>query len=110
MRILSVVVVSAGMCAAGVARADDSAEDIWAAKCKGCHGADGKAKTKIGIKEKIDDLTTAEWQAELSDQAILQVITSGSDKKGSKMKAFKDKLTSAEIASLVPYIRAMKGK
>jgi len=26
----------------------DDAGDIWKAKCKGCHGDDGKAKTKVG--------------------------------------------------------------
>jgi cytochrome c553 len=109
MRILGMAVV-AGLCVAGMARADDSAEDVWAAKCKGCHGPDGKAKTKIGAKEKIEDMTTAKWQAEFSDEAIIKIITDGSDKKGSKMKPFKEKLTAGEIQSLLPYIRAMKGK
>ena len=103
-------VVVAGLCIAGWAKADDSAEDVWAAKCKGCHGPDGKAKTKIGLKEKIDDMTTAKWQGEFSDADIKKIITDGSDKKGSKMKPFKEKLTAGEIDSLIPYIRAMKGK
>ena len=109
MRMLGLAVI-AGLCIAGMARADDSAEDVWAAKCKGCHGADGKAKTKIGAKEKIDDMTTAKWQAEFSDEAIIKIITDGSDKKNSKMKPFKEKLTAGEIQSLLPYIRALKAK
>jgi mono/diheme cytochrome c family protein len=98
------------VCFAVPALADDSAEDVWMARCKGCHGADGKAHTKIGQKEKIDDFTSAKWQAEMSDKDIKDVITNGSKKEHSKMKAFKDKLTPGEIDSLIPYIRAMKGK
>lgn len=91
------------------ALADDAAADIWKAKCKGCHGEDGKAHTKVGEKEKIEDFTTAKWQAEFSDGDIKKVITDGSDS-NSKMKPFKEKLTPAEIDSLVKYIRTLKAK
>lgn len=99
-----------GLSFTSIALADDSAEDVYRAKCKGCHGDDGKAKTKIGAKEKIADMTDPGWQSKWSDEDIKKIITEGSPKKGSKMKPFKEKLTPGEIDSLVPYIRQMKGK
>ena len=87
----------------------DEPADVWKAKCKGCHGEDGKAKTKVGEKEKIPDFTTEKWQAEMADGDIKKVIADGSDA-NSKMKPFKEKLSAQEIDALVKYIRGMKGK
>src|SRR5690349_14904349 len=89
------------------AYAEDDSAATWAAKCKGCHGDDGKAKTKMGEKEKIPDLTNADWQKNHSDEKIKDYITNGS-KENPKMKAFKDKLTPEQIDGLVKYIRGMK--
>jgi mono/diheme cytochrome c family protein len=94
--------------ASQAAWADDTADDVYRARCKGCHGDDGKAHTRIGEKEKIPDMTSAAWQKEMSDAAIKKVITEGSPKQGSKMKPFKDKLTPGEIDSLVAYLRKLK--
>jgi mono/diheme cytochrome c family protein len=91
------------------AYAEDSAADLWKAKCKGCHGDDGKAQTKMGEKEKIPDLTNAEFQKKHTDAQFKDVITNGS-KENAKMKAFKDKLTPEQIDSLVKYIRGMQAK
>src|SRR5262249_7837304 len=85
----------------------DGAADIWKAKCKGCHGEDGAAKTKVGEKEKIADMSKAEWQAKHTDEQIKAVITDGS-KNNSKMKPFKEKLSDEEIQSMVSYIRGLK--
>ena len=91
---------------AGPAYADDVA-DIWKAKCKSCHGETGKADTKVGQKEKIDDMSAAGWQAKHTDTAIRKVISEGStDNK--KMKPFKDKLSAEEIDALVKHIRTFK--
>ena len=90
------------------AHAEDVA-DVWKAKCKSCHGVDGKAKTKMGQKESIDDFSQPAWQKAESDAKIRQVITEGSSR-NSKMKAYKDKLTPEQIDALVGYIRTMKAK
>jgi cytochrome c553 len=90
------------------AYAEDSA-DIWKAKCKSCHGDDGKAQTKMGQKEKITDISTAEWQGKHSDADIRKVISDGSTE-NTKMKPFKDKLTAEQIDGLVKHIRTMKAK
>ncbi|WP_164008156.1 c-type cytochrome [Pyxidicoccus trucidator] len=90
------------------AHADDVA-DVWKAKCKSCHGEDGKAKTKMGQKESIVDLSQPAWQQAESDAEIRQVIADGSPK-NTRMKAFKDRLTPQQIDALVGYIRTLKGK
>jgi mono/diheme cytochrome c family protein len=89
------------------AYAEETPADTWKAKCKGCHGDDGKAKTKMGEKEKIPDITTADWQKRHSDEQIRDSIANGS-KENSKMKPFKDKLTAEQIDGLVKYIRGMQ--
>lgn len=88
--------------------ADWPAEDLWY-KCKGCHGMDGKANTKVGVKERIPDLSSAKWQTENTDEVIKKVIANGSEK-NPKMKAYKDIFTPTEIASLIPYIRGLRKK
>jgi mono/diheme cytochrome c family protein len=90
-----------------LAQGNSEAADLWKAKCKGCHGEDGKAKTKMGQKEKIDDFTNADWQKRHSDADIKRVIRDGSEK-NQKMKAFGEKLTDQEIDALVKYIRTLK--
>jgi mono/diheme cytochrome c family protein len=85
----------------------EEVKDVWNAKCKSCHGEDGKAKTKMGEKEKIPDMTNATWQKNHSDEKIRDYIVNGS-KDNPKMKPFKDKLTPEQIDSLVKYIRTLK--
>jgi len=85
----------------------DSAEEIWKAKCKSCHGATGKADTKQGKKEKVKDISTARWQEKHSDEQIRKVIHDG-DPDNEKMKPFGDKLTAEQIDSLVKLIRTFK--
>ncbi|XXF79096.1 cytochrome c [Myxococcaceae bacterium GXIMD 01537] len=83
--------------------------DLWKAKCKSCHGEDGKAQTKMGQKENIPDFSKAAWQKAESDAEIRKVIADGSSH-NPKMKAFKDKLTPEQIDSLVKYIRGLQEK
>jgi cytochrome c6 len=80
--------------AAAAARADDAAA-LFQAKCKVCHGADGKG-TPAGLKMGAKDLTAIKISA--ADAA--KVITDG---KG-KMTAFKGRLTDAEIQALAGYV------
>ncbi|NTX09373.1 cytochrome c [Myxococcus sp. CA051A] len=97
------------LCLAPSVYAEDEVADVWKAKCKSCHGDDGKAQTKMGKKESIVDMSQAAWQAAESDADIRQAIADGSPR-NTKMKAFKDKLTAAQIDALVGYIRTMKAK
>jgi cytochrome c553 len=85
----------------------DTIPEIWKAKCKSCHGDDGKADTKTGKKEKIADMTTEAWQKEWTDAKQKEIIMNGS-KDNKKMKPFKDKLSAEEVDGLIKYIRDFK--
>lgn len=80
---------------------------IWKSKCESCHGADGKAETKTGKKEKIEDMTTAEWQGEWTDEKMKKVILEGGEH-NKKMKPFKGKIEDADIDGLIKHIRGFK--
>ncbi len=86
----------------------ESAEENWKSQCAKCHGADGKAKTKAGIKLKLKDYTTAEFQESITDKELFDATKEGV-KEGEKvkMKPFADKLSDEDIEALVAYIRAM---
>lgn len=92
--------------AAPLARAEVDAPAVWKSKCKGCHGETGKGDTKQGKKEKVEDMTTEKWQSKHSDADMKDGITNGV--KNTKMKAFKDKLSEAEIDALVKLVRTYK--
>jgi mono/diheme cytochrome c family protein len=89
--------------------ADDLGLQTWMARCKGCHGVDGKAQTRIGASEKIPDFTSAKWQASFADPDIKQVVLDGSPS-NAKMKPFGDKLTAEEVDAVVRYIRSLKAR
>jgi mono/diheme cytochrome c family protein len=76
---------------------------IYRGKCKSCHGADGRADTKIGRQGKIEDFSTAKWQAEFTDAKILEVLRDGV--KNTKMKSYKDRLTQAELDAVSKHLR-----
>lgn len=87
----------------------EEAADLWSAKCKSCHGPDGKAQTTMGKKESIVDMSQPAWQKAQTDADIREVITEGSSR-NKKMKPFKEKLTPEQIDSLVKYVRTFKQK
>jgi len=85
----------------------DEATELWTAKCKSCHGTDGKAQTPMGKKESIVDMSQPAWQQAETDADIREYIVEGSPR-NKKMKPYKDKLTPEQIDSLVAYIRTLK--
>ncbi|MFZ5469008.1 MAG: c-type cytochrome [Myxococcota bacterium] len=85
------------------ALAGDETAALYKKHCKSCHGMDGKADTKTGKKEKMTDISTAEWQSKNSDEKIFKVISNG--EKDTKMKPFKEKLSEDEIKGLVKFVR-----
>lgn len=107
MRLLVALVTLALAPAALAAPQGPDAAEIWKAKCKSCHGVDGKAQTRMGKSHHIVDLSSPEFQSQHTDAQIRAVIENGS-KKDSKMKAFKGRLSEEEITALVRYIRALK--
>jgi len=89
------------------ARAD--APPTWAANCASCHGKDGKGQTMMGRKLSIKDLTDAKTQAGFTDADATKAIKEGVTENGTeKMKAFGSKLSDAQVAALVAYVRSLK--
>jgi len=73
---------------------------LYKARCAVCHGADGAGKSAF----KNSDLRSPEIQKQ-TDAQLQQAVAGG---KG-KMPAFKEKLTSEQIAGLVTFIRSFAG-
>ena len=91
-----------------VIRAAD-AKANWDNNCAQCHGADGKAGTKMGKMLNAADLTDPKKQSSFTDAQATTAIKDGI-KQGGKttMKAFGGKLTDDEIKALVAYVRTFK--
>ena len=79
------------------------AASLFNSQCSKCHGRDGRAKTTRGRQTHTRDLTTAEWQDDVSDERLFNSINRG---KG-KMPSFK-KLSDAQIDLLVSYVRRLR--
>ena len=98
------------MLAAGLplaAAADAKAN--WEEHCASCHGATGKADTKMGQKLKLKDYSDAKVQAALTDQVILDATLKGVLVDGKqKMKPYGDKLSDADAKALLALIRSFK--
>ncbi len=93
---------------AGDAKAAAPAIDgkpLYDAKCKVCHAADGKG-TEAMKKNKIPDMTVADWQSKHDKASVVKAITDGVD--GTKMKPFREKLKPEEIEAVAVYVKAMK--
>jgi mono/diheme cytochrome c family protein len=86
-----------------IAFAQGSGADIFKAKCAMCHGADGSASTGMGKTMGLKPLSSPEVQ-NMSDADLTALITNG---KG-KMPAYKGKLSDADIAAVVKYVKTMK--
>lgn len=74
---------------------------LWAQNCASCHGKDGSGNTAMGKKLGVKDYTQDQG---FSDAEAANVIKNG---KG-KMKAYKDKLSDADVKALVAYVRSLK--
>ena len=103
-RILALVIASVALTTYG---ADAAAN--WADQCVKCHGADGKGETKMGKKLGIADLTDAKVQAKFTDADVIKAVKEGiKDKEGKLSMKPIEGLSDAEIAALVPVVRALK--
>jgi mono/diheme cytochrome c family protein len=103
--VVSMAIVALFVVSVPVAHAAPGAAEIYKAKCAACHGPDGSGQTTVGKSLKVRDLRSAEVQKQ-ADTDLQTAITEG---KG-KMPAYKAKLSVADIASLVAYIRGMATK
>src|SRR6185295_16363120 len=101
--ILCAVFVLANAISRSVSAAGD-ARSVYNSKCASCHDRDGRARSKRARREHARDMSTGEWQDNVSDERLYNSISNG---KG-KMPAFKKKLSDAQIDELVSYIRRLR--
>jgi mono/diheme cytochrome c family protein len=94
------VIVAIVFASSGAAFAADGAA-LWAQHCASCHGKDGSGNTTMGKKLAVKDYSKSQ---SFSDAEAANVIKNG---KG-KMKAYKDKLSDADVKALVAYVRSLK--
>jgi len=86
------------------AKADNTAEATYKAKCAACHGPDGKGETSMGKMMKAGDFASEDVQ-KMSDADLTDAIAKG---KG-KMPAYKT-LAPDQVKDLVGYVRAFGKK
>lgn len=85
------------------------ARELYVTNCMTCHKDSGKGG-KVTIEGKTinpDDITTAKQKAK-TDEKIYSYISDGFPDDG--MPAFKDKLTDAEIKSIIKHVRTLQAK
>ena len=87
--------------AAVAAAASSDAATIYNESCVGCHGPDGSG-TPLGKSRKVRDLHAPEVRS-MSAGALAEVIGNGRG----NMPAFGKKLSEADIAKLVQYVRTL---
>lgn len=81
-------------------------EDVYKAKCAGCHGADGKGSA-AGKKMGAPEFSSAAVQ-KASDAELADFIENGGPQKKA-MHAFANKgVTAPEAAKLAAYVKTLK--
>lgn len=87
----------------GVAATDG--EELYRNYCALCHGAEGKGDgpAASGFDPPPPDLTDAEQMQQLTDERMLEVLSSGSG----AMTGFGSMLTSEELEAVAEYVRTL---
>ncbi len=107
MRVYAWVVALLGVLALASAAAADDLEvgkKIYAQKCAGCHGAEGKGNPKMAetLKVAIPDLTKASAK---SDSELAKIISDGKR----PMPSFSKGLSKEELSAVVHYAQGLAG-
>jgi mono/diheme cytochrome c family protein len=94
---------------APVLEAAPTARENYKKHCTVCHGADGKAQTRLGRKSGAKDISDQAALAKLTDDAVFKTIKDGrkNDKGEEKMEPFGDDMSDAEITELVAFVRTL---
>jgi mono/diheme cytochrome c family protein len=82
------------------------ARELFEKNCASCHSKDGRAQTPVARQRHVQDLS----ECKLEDDRIVEQILEGTHNKTNafKMPPFKEKLTRAEVESLVPLVGAFR--
>jgi mono/diheme cytochrome c family protein len=78
--------------------------DTYKAKCAMCHGATGLADNTMAKNLKVLSFK----DPKMINASNAQLFNSTKDGKGTKMPAYKGKLTDQQITDLVSYIRTLQ--
>ena len=103
-RSVMLAALAVGMCGAS-GLAQSSGADVYAAKCRMCHGVDLKGDTPGGRMTHAKPLDTPEVIRK-SDADLIATTKTGKN----KMPAFASKLSDAQIKSVIAYIRTLQKK
>jgi mono/diheme cytochrome c family protein len=82
-------------------KSDADTASLFDSKCAKCHGKDGRAKTMVGKMKHARDFTDPKWQADASDERLINSITNGKK----SMPAFGKALSESQISGLAAYVR-----
>ena len=102
--VVAATVLAALVFLSSPAKADNTAEATFKAKCAMCHGPDGKGETATGKTMKARDFASPDVQ-KMSDEDLTEAISKG---KG-KMPAYKA-FTADQVKGLVAYVRSFAKK
>ncbi len=102
--VVAAAVLTALVFLSSPAKADNTAEATYKAKCAMCHGPDGKGETSTGKMMKAGDFASPNVQ-KMSDEDLSEAISKGKN----KMPAYKT-LTADQVKDLVGYVRAFGKK
>jgi mono/diheme cytochrome c family protein len=101
-----VLAMAASTALAGEPAKTPPGKEIFTENCVLCHGDTG-SPPPMARNLGVADLSSAEWQASRTDDQIRKVISDGSPKPNSLMRAFKDELAPEDIDALVKYVRTL---
>ena len=79
-----------------------SSRSVFLNNCARCHGGGGKAETEIGKSKDTPDISGGKVKG-WSSAKLTRIITNGDG----EMPAFGKKLSKAQIAGLVNYVRGL---
>lgn len=79
-----------------------SQASVYRTHCAKCHGNDGRSNTKEGRRTEASDLTDDSVKA-MSTEKMTRIIKNGK----ADMPGFGKKLSAAQIAGLVSYVRGL---
>jgi mono/diheme cytochrome c family protein len=82
------------------------ARERFEKNCASCHSKDGRAQTPVARQRHVRDLS----ESKLADEAIIEQVLRGTHVKivDFRMPPFNEKLSRAEIESLIPVVKAFR--
>jgi len=106
---VSLLIAAAVLGAAATTAADakdEPGKELFVENCMLCHGEKG-TPPEMAKSLGVADLASPKWQASRTDEQIRKVVSDGSEKPNTLMRAFKNELSEEEIAAVVKYVRTL---